>query len=115
MQDNVRFSMKEWKPPTLEDKLFRLEQERWEVDKQKEPFIEAKMKLEKELSELKGKLSTEFLPDSDYRIVRRRQMELNNEKFAIEDAIKGFRMKSDKLNREIDDVQFQLKKHQTLL
>jgi len=108
--EQERYSMREWKPPTMDDKMFRLEVKRRELDKEREPFVERKLQIERQLGKLTEEVRGKVIDDDRYREVLKEQSELKREKAKIEDSLKDVKKRIATHVAEVEDLKFQMKK-----
>jgi len=110
MQSEVRFSPKEYKPMSLEDRIGKLESERYELSSKRTPLVERKQEIEFELSKYKNQVRQGRLPQSEYEMICKWNDALNGEKRAVEKKLMGLKVELAKINTEIDETKRKYKK-----
>ncbi len=115
-QDNMsssstpKYSMKDWKPEDVYNKLQRLEQETVSINELKAPLVNEKRVIEAELVEINIQLRNTSFSHPDYNRINSRRGQLVKKKTEIELKISELKQRSQKLNSESQSAKIDLKK-----
>lgn len=109
-KQNTRFSMKEFKPLTIEQKILIIEAEIFELQEKRNPFVDRKTEIELELSELNNQVRmNNNIPDEDFVKICKRQNELKAEKNLMDKSLLGTKSELRLKNKERDELKALLK------
>lgn len=110
VMEATRYSMREFKPLTLEDKQHDLEVQRERIDEERGKLVDKKKEIELELSELNGAARSGKLSSEEYIKVCDRQTVIKQEKYKLEKDILEIKRNMRGLNLEIDSVRLKARK-----
>lgn len=105
-----RFSMKEWKPEQVYDKIQRAQHLKASLENEKIPLIDEKRIIEAELNEYNVKLRGLPYGEKNYNDLNSKRGQLVKKKAEIETKISEIKKKLQKVNSEIDSCKIDLKK-----
>lgn len=104
------YSMKEWKPEQVYNKIQRVEQALLEINDLKLPLVNEKRAIEVELNEMNVLLKSTSFSDPEYNKINSRRGNLVKKKGDIEIKLSELKQRSQKLHTEADSAKMDLKK-----
>lgn len=110
LKSGITYSMKEWKPEQVYNKLQRVEQELLTINNLKVPLVNEKRIIEAELVEMNVALKNTAFSDPEYNKINSRRGQLVKKKTEIELKISDLKQRSQKLHTESESAKIDLKK-----
>ncbi|GAB3013579.1 hypothetical protein GCM10027051_16050 [Niabella terrae] len=100
-----RFSMKEFRPLSLEEKKLRLKQDIQDLEEERQPYVTEKRELELRMTMLNEKLKV-TLPEAEFDAIKSERADIVKQKYNVEEKIRriGSMMKEKNLEIEKADV-----------
>lgn len=105
-----RYSMVEWKPEMVYNKLQRVEQSILEINNERVPLVNEKKTIEIDLNEINILLRTLGVSNPDYNTINSKRGQLIRQKGEIETKLSLLKQKSQKLHTEAESAKIDLKK-----
>jgi len=104
------YSMREWKPEQVYNKIQRVEQALLDINEEKTPLVNEKRDIDTTLNELNIKLKKISFSDPEYNNINSIRGQLVKRKTMIETRISELKQRSLKLNTEKESAKIDLKK-----
>lgn len=101
--------MVEFKPMSIDEKIYKAEQEMQLVQDEIEPLIDRKREIEQMLTEI-NEHKTQRLPDEQFAQVMKTRALLVKEKFGVEENIRTMNKKVREKNQEVNKLKMFRKK-----